>query len=64
LLGRGYPRFDMRIPGKFIVRVSSQPGGGVPGLSPPVAPAAPRPAPPVSPAARGPVAPVDPNKTI
>jgi cell division protein FtsQ len=26
LLGRGLVRFDMRVPGKFIVRVSSQPG--------------------------------------
>ena len=30
LLGRGLARLDMRIPGKFIVRVSSQPGGTVP----------------------------------
>ena len=32
LLGRGLVRFDMRIPGKFIVRVSSQPGSTVPDL--------------------------------
>lgn len=30
LLGRGLVRFDMRIPGKFIVRVSSEPGSVVP----------------------------------
>ena len=43
LLGRGYPRFDMRIPGKFIVRVSSEPGSSVPALAPDRA-AAPAPA--------------------
>ncbi len=32
LLGRGLVRFDMRIPGKFIVRVSSEPGSTVPDL--------------------------------
>lgn len=40
LLGRGYPRFDMRIPGKFVIRVSSQPGSKVPALVPDAAPAA------------------------
>jgi cell division protein FtsQ len=30
LLGRGFVRFDMRIPGKFIVRVSKEPGSIVP----------------------------------
>lgn len=30
LLGRGLVRFDMRIPGKFIVRVSKEPGSTVP----------------------------------
>lgn len=34
LLGRGLVRFDMRIPGKFIVRVSDEPGGTVPLLEP------------------------------
>jgi cell division protein FtsQ len=34
LLGRGFARFDMRIPGKFIVRVSREPGGRVPELAP------------------------------
>ena len=29
LLGRGFARFDMRIPGKFIVRVSRQPGSTI-----------------------------------
>jgi cell division protein FtsQ len=42
LLGRGLVRFDMRLPGKFIVRVSSEPGSGVPELPPePAAPAHP-----------------------
>jgi cell division protein FtsQ len=35
LLGRGLVRFDMRIPGKFIVRVSSRPGTSVADLAPP-----------------------------
>ena len=34
LLGRGFVRFDMRIPGKFIVRVSREPGSTVPVLEP------------------------------
>ena len=34
LLGRGLVRFDMRIPGKFIVRVSREPGSAVPALEP------------------------------
>lgn len=34
LLGRGFARFDMRIPGKFIVRVSRVPGSKVPDLGP------------------------------
>ena len=55
LLGRGYPRFDMRIPGKFIVRVSSQPGGGVPALAPDAAPAG---------TSSHDSAPVDPSTTI
>ncbi|HEV2746209.1 MAG TPA: cell division protein FtsQ/DivIB [Allosphingosinicella sp.] len=39
LLGRGFARFDMRIPGKFIVRLSNVPGTTVPVLEPePVAP--------------------------
>lgn len=39
LLGRGLVRFDMRIPGKFIVRVSNVPGSTVP-VEEPAAPAA------------------------
>ena len=35
LLGRGFARFDMRIPGRFIVRVSREPGSSVPELAPP-----------------------------
>jgi cell division protein FtsQ len=38
LLGRGLVRFDMRIPGKFIVRVSSRPGTSVADFAPPPAP--------------------------
>lgn len=34
LLGRGLVRFDMRIPGKFIVRVSREPGSVVPDIEP------------------------------
>jgi cell division protein FtsQ len=52
LLGRGLVRFDMRVPGKFIVRVSREPGSSVPDLAPPP--------PPPPPAA----APVDPATTI
>ena len=39
-LGRGFVRFDMRIPGRFIVRVSREPGSSVPELAPPPAPSA------------------------
>ena len=35
LLGHGFVRFDMRIPGRFIVRVSREPGTSVPELAPP-----------------------------
>jgi cell division protein FtsQ len=38
LLGRGFVRFDMRVPGKFIVRVSREPGSAVPSIAPDVAP--------------------------
>ena len=41
LLGRGLVRFDMRIPGKFIVRVSRQPGSAVPDAPPSPPPAVP-----------------------
>jgi len=34
LLGRGLVRFDMRVPGKFIVRVSNQPGSAIPDVAP------------------------------
>lgn len=52
LLGRGLVRFDMRIPGKFIVRVSREPGSAVPALAPET--------PPLSPD----TAPLDPTTTI
>jgi cell division protein FtsQ len=42
LLGRGFVRFDMRIPGRFIVRVTREPGTSVPEMVPP----APAPTPP------------------
>ena len=48
LLGRGFVRFDMRIPGKLIVRVSREPGSIVPAeaeaASPPAAATPPPPA--------------------
>lgn len=44
LLGRGLIRFDMRIPGKFIVRVSSEPGSIVPDIEPKPTPDMPDPA--------------------
>lgn len=34
LLARGFVRFDMRIPGKFIVRVTREPGAAVPAFAP------------------------------
>lgn len=34
LLARGFVRFDMRIPGKFIVRVTREPGATVPSIAP------------------------------
>lgn len=37
LLGRGFVRFDMRIPGRFIVRVTRDPGRAVPEIAPPPA---------------------------
>jgi cell division protein FtsQ len=59
LLGRGFPRFDMRIPGKFIVRVSNQPGSSVPAMLPEAAPQAGSPA-----AAQPPPSGIDASKTI
>jgi cell division protein FtsQ len=49
LLGRGLVRFDMRVPGKFIVRVSSEPGS--------IVPPAPKPEPAPAPVQTGPVDP-------
>jgi len=59
LLGRGFVRFDMRIPGKLIVRVSREPGSIVPAegdaaAPPPAATVAP---PNSQPPANGPVSP-------
>lgn len=39
LLGRGFARFDMRIPGRFIVRLTREPGSTVP-VAPPAGTAA------------------------
>jgi cell division protein FtsQ len=47
LLGRGLVRFDMRIPGKFIVRVSREPGSTVPVIADPAPPVGDAPAPAV-----------------
>jgi len=41
LLGRGFVRFDMRIPGRFVVRVSREPGSSVPAMAPPADPGQP-----------------------
>ena len=38
LLGRGFARFDMRIPGRMIVRVSREPGSVVPAIAPEMPP--------------------------
>ncbi|HKT14718.1 MAG TPA: cell division protein FtsQ/DivIB [Allosphingosinicella sp.] len=55
LLGRGLVRFDMRIPGKMIVRVSREPGSIVSELPEPPAnvPDTPAAAPPLAPAQQG-----------
>lgn len=39
LLGRGFARFDLRIPGRMIVRVSREPGSSVPAIAPETPPA-------------------------
>jgi cell division protein FtsQ len=41
LLGREFVRFDMRIPGRFIVRVSREPGSAVPAIAPEAPPPTP-----------------------
>jgi cell division protein FtsQ len=46
LLGRGFLRFDMRIPDKFVIRVPGEPGAAVPAIAPEHAPAPPPAAPP------------------
>jgi cell division protein FtsQ len=69
LLGHGFVRFDMRIPGKLIARISADPGGSVPSIAPATPPAAAAP-PAAAPAARPAARPrqadgdVDPSKTI
>jgi cell division protein FtsQ len=39
LLGKGFVRFDMRIPGKLIARLAVDPGSGLPSIAPPTPPA-------------------------
>lgn len=51
LLGRGLVRFDMRIPGKLIVRVSREPGSIVPDIPDPAPAPVPAPVPAPGPAA-------------
>jgi cell division protein FtsQ len=64
LLGRGFVRFDMRVPGKLIVRISSEPGSAIPAIAPETAPQpAPRPATPTPPTV-GSHGDVDATKTI
>jgi cell division protein FtsQ len=41
MLGRGFARFDMRIPGRMIVRVSREPGSVVPAIAPEAPPPSP-----------------------
>jgi cell division protein FtsQ len=50
LLGKGFVRFDMRIPGRFVIRVSSEPGSSVPSIAPDAPPADAVPAAPSAPA--------------
>jgi cell division protein FtsQ len=66
LLGRGIVRFDMRIPGKLIARVSTEPGGGIAPPVPPPADAAPAGSAPAGRKPNGakPNGAVDPSKTI
>jgi len=45
LLGHGFVRFDMRIPGKFVIRVSSEPGTTVSSIVPDAPPPADAPVP-------------------
>lgn len=61
LLGKGFIRFDMRIPGKLIARISGEPGSSVPSIAPATPPPAAAAA-PAKPATDD--ASVDPSKTI
>jgi cell division protein FtsQ len=61
LLGRGFVRFDMRVPGKLIARISSEPGSSIPAIAPAEPPPAPAPAHAPAKAAAGDV---DASKTI
>jgi cell division protein FtsQ len=61
ILGRGFVKIDMRVPGKCILRVSNEPGGTVPSIAPGAPPQAAAPAAPTPPAPAGDV---DVSKTI
>jgi cell division protein FtsQ len=63
LLGRNFIRFDMRVPGKLIARISGEPGTSIPSIAPATPPPVAAPARvPAKPAAGD--EPVDPSKTI
>ena len=59
LLGKGFVRFDMRIPGKLIARISGEPGSSVPSIAPATPPPAAAPTKPATGDAN-----VDTSKTI
>ncbi|MDB5693625.1 MAG: Cell division protein FtsQ [Alphaproteobacteria bacterium] len=44
LLGRSFVRFDMRVPGKLIARISGEPGSSIPSIAPAAPPPATAPA--------------------
>jgi cell division protein FtsQ len=50
LLGRGFLRFDLRLPDRFVIKTAGEPGAAVPAIAPDKAPAAvPAPAAPAAP---------------
>lgn len=64
ILGRGFVRVDMRIPGKCILRVSNEPGSSVPSIAPSDPPIVSPAHPPAAPPATGTGQRVDATKTI
>ncbi|MEA3050255.1 MAG: cell division protein FtsQ [Sphingomonadales bacterium] len=48
LLGRGFVRFDLRIPERPVARVAGDPGGSIPSIAPDKAPPPPAPPPPTA----------------